>query len=101
MCGTPWSRIAIDITGKHPKSRNVNEFILTVMDFFTKCTEAFQIRDHKAQTVARILLNQVFSRLGMPEELLTDQGPEFKSQLVTELCKSFGIAKIRTSPYRP
>ena len=37
----------------------------------------------------------------MPEELLSDQGPEFESELMTKLCKAFGFAKIRTSPYRP
>ena len=64
------------------------------MDLFTKWTEAFPIRDHKAQTVPCILLDQVISQLGMPEELLTDQGSKFESELVTELCEAFGIAKI-------
>ena len=37
----------------------------------------------------------------MPEELLFDQGPEFESDLVAELCAALGITKLRTSPYQP
>ena len=36
VCGTPWGPVAIDITGKHPKSRNGYEYILTAMNYFTK-----------------------------------------------------------------
>ena len=37
----------------------------------------------------------------MPEELLSDQGPEFESEFVAEWCKALSVRKIRTSPYRP
>ena len=37
----------------------------------------------------------------MPKRLVSDQGPEFESQLFQELCKHMGIEKIRTSPYKP
>ena len=99
--GTPWSKVSIDIIGTHPRSRTGCEYILTVMDHFTKCAEAFPIRDHKAHTVAKVLLDRLCSRFGMPEELLSDQGPEFESELVAEWCKVLGVRKIRTSPYRP
>ena len=68
------------------------------MDHFTKRAEAFPIRDHKAHTVAKVLLDRLFSRFGMPEEQLSDQGPEFDSELVAEWCKALGVRK---SPYRP
>ena len=98
--GVPWDRVAIDITGKHPRSRNGYEYILTVMDYFTKWEEAYPIRDHKATTVARMLLENCFTRLGIPEEIISDQGPEFEGELFTELCRYFNIEKFRTSPYR-
>ena len=101
VCGTPWRRVAIDITGKHPKSRNDYEYILTVMDYFTKWAEAYPIRDHKATTLARVLLENCFTRLGMPEEIISDQGAEFEGELFTELCKPLNISKLRTSPHRP
>ena len=32
IVGEPWVHVAIDITGKHPKLRNGNEYMLPVMD---------------------------------------------------------------------
>ena len=101
VCGTPWCRVAIDITGKHPTSRNGYEYILTVMDYFTKWAEAYPIRDHKATTVARVLLENCFTRLEMPKEIISDQGTEFEGELFIDLCKSLDISKLRTSPYWP
>ena len=59
--------------------------------------DAFQFRDHKAHTVENVLLDRLFSRFGMPEELLSDQGPEFESELVAEWCRALSVRKIRTS----
>ena len=77
LVGEPWERITIDITGKHPKSRNGNEYMLTVIDHFSKWAEAYPLRDHKAPMVAKVLVEQLFSRFGMPYQLLSDQGPDF------------------------
>ena len=93
-------RMAIDITEKHQKSRNGNEYMLTVRDHFTKWAEAYPLRDHKAPTVAKVSVDQLFSRWGMPFQLLSDQIPEFGSELFLEMCRALGIDKIRTSPYR-
>ena len=46
LVGEPWEQVAIDITGKHPKSRNGSEYMLTVMDHFGKWVEAYPLRDH-------------------------------------------------------
>jgi hypothetical protein len=75
--GEPWERVAIDITGPHPVSKLGNRFILTVIDHFSKWTEAFAIRNHEATTVAKLLADQVFARFGIPLQLLSDRGQEF------------------------
>ena len=78
--GEPWERVAMDITGPHPVSKAGNRFILTVLDHFSKWTEAFAIRNHEATTVAKILADQVFARFGIPLQLLSDRGPELKAR---------------------
>jgi len=99
--GEPFEIIAIDITGKHPKSAKGNEYILTMTDLFSKWAEAYPIRNHTAQVVAKVLIEQLFSRFGMVKRILTDQGTEFESDLFKELCSRMEIDKIRTSPYKP
>jgi transposase InsO family protein len=99
--GEPWERVSIDITGPHPRSSSGKVYILTLVDHFTKWAEAFALTNHTAPTVAKILITQVFSRYGTPMQILSDQGPEFESELFKELLKWMEIDKIRCSPYRP
>src|SRR6218665_441189 len=99
--GEQMERFGIDITGPHPVSSKGNKYILTAIDYFSRWAEALPIRNQEAVTVAEALMVNVFSRFGMPRQILTDQGPCFESNLFKELCKLMEIDKIRTTPYRP
>ena len=100
LVGDVWERVSVDITGPHPKSSKMNQFILTLVDHFSKWAEAVPLRNHTAPTVARALMTHVFSRFGSPLQLLSDRGPEFESQLFSELMKWMEIDKIRTTSYQ-
>ena len=99
--GVPLEKIAIDIVGPLPRTENGNEYIMVVVDYFTKWVEAYAIPDHTAQTVADKLLNEFVCRYGMPQSIHTDQGREFESTLFQCLCEALGIDKTRTTPYHP
>ena len=71
------------------------------MDSFTKWTEAFLLRNKEAETVAKVLVEQVFTRFGTPLSVLSDQGKEVDGRIMNEICRLFGIEKLRTSPYKP
>jgi len=71
------------------------------VDPFTKWAEAISLRNHTAPTVARAVMVNVFSRFGVPLQLLSDRGSEFESALFSELCQWMCIDKIRTTAYRP
>ena len=101
VVGEPWERLGIDVTGPHPVSSKGNKYILTIIDHFTKWVELFPIRNQEAATVAQILVDRVFCAHGLPVQILTDQGPNFESELFRQLCDRLGVDKIRTSPYRP
>jgi transposase InsO family protein len=100
LVGEPWERVAIDLTGPHPKSRSGHVFILTIIDLFTKWAEAIPIRNKEAITVARALFDVVFSRFGVPMQLLSDNGREFDNIVLKELCRLLEIDKIRTTVYK-
>jgi transposase InsO family protein len=101
LASSPFEVLSIDITGPHPKSKDGNEYILTAVDIFSKWAEAMPIRSHTAVIVARRLVDNIFSRFGVPLRILSDQGPEFESSLIAELCRVYGIEKVRTSSYKP
>ena len=58
------------------------------------------MRSIDAKHVAEELI-KVFSRVGVPQEILTDQGSNFTSQLLAELYRLLHVHPIRTSPYHP
>ncbi len=101
VTGQPWERLGIDITGPHPPSDQHNVYILTVIDYFTKWAEMFAMKNLEASTIARILVDQVFCRYGMPLQILTDLGKNFESELFSEMCRCLSIDKIRTTAYKP
>ena len=97
----PWIRVSVGITGPHPRSSRSNQYILTLVDHFSKWSEAIPLRNHTAPTVARALMTHVFYKFGALLQLLTDQGPEFESQLFQELMRWMEIDKLRTMSFHP
>ncbi len=99
--GYPMERIAIDILSGLPTSRNGNTCIVVVGEYFARWVEAFALPDHKVEAVVQKLVDDVFCRFGLPEQIHTDQGPEFESDLLKELCRVLNIDKTRTTAYHP
>ena len=68
-----------------PDSSNTKD-ILVITDHYTKYAVAIPTKDQKATTVAKSLWEQFLVHYGFPERLLSDQGRDFESQLIRELC---------------
>ncbi len=99
--GSPMQRVAMDIMGPFPETARRNKYILVIGDYFTKWMEAYPMENMEAVTVARIFVNEFVSRYGAPEFLHTDQGRNFESNLMKEVCQVLGIMKTRTTPFHP
>ncbi|KFD67001.1 hypothetical protein M514_20867 [Trichuris suis] len=97
--GRPWERIAVDIL-QLPPSKTGKIYVLTVQDYFTKWLVVRPILNQTAEVTVAALL-QVFADFGPPQVLHSDQGRNFESLLLKELCSAFGIRKTRCSPYHP
>ena len=87
--------------GPFPKTVNENEYIMVVGDYFTKWTKAYALKDHTAQTAAEVLIEHFICRFGVPMQIHSDQGREFESNLISEICKLLRVDKSRTTPYNP
>ena len=97
----PMERVALDVLGPLPETDRGNKLILVVADYFTKWVEAFALPNQEAVTVATKLVEEVICRYGVPGELHSDQGSNFESKVMSEVCRLLGIHKTRTAPYNP
>lgn len=96
----PFTRIAMDIVGPLVRTQQGNKYILVVCDYGTKYPEAIPLKTIDAEIVANALID-IFSRTGIPREILSDQGSNFMSALMKQLCSLLKIKKLNTSPYHP
>jgi hypothetical protein len=97
----PWQQIGIDITGPFPTTSRGNQYILVVMDHFTRWAEAFPIVDQTTETIANIVINNIICRYGLPLMMVSDRGSPFISKLATHIYALLGIKRITTTAYHP
>ena len=96
-----FSRIHIDILCSLPKTKEGFQYVLLIVDSFSKWTEAFPLRTQEAKEVADILYNEIFTRYGAPRCIVSDRGRNFMSKLVKALCEYFEVKRSHTSSYHP
>ncbi|XP_062584077.1 protein NYNRIN-like [Saccostrea cucullata] len=99
--GFPMDRLATHIMGELPLTESGNRYILVVLDYFTRWTECFPMPNMESKTVAKILVEQVITRFGVPYTIHSDQGRQYESDLFHSMCELLQIEKTRTTPYHP
>ena len=57
--------------------------------------------NQEVPTIAKVLADEFFCRFGPLRQLHSDQGRQFESKLIAEICTQLEIKKSRTSPYYP
>ena len=97
----PFHIISLDFAGPYQRTARQAQYILVLVDLFTRYMIAIPTRDQKAETVASILVTRVFTVFQLPDVILTDQGPQFEGTLMASLCQQFGAVKKRTTAYHP
>lgn len=100
MTTRPLELVCMDFLSIEPDRSNTKD-ILVITDHFTKYAVAIPTPNQKALTVAKCLWDNFIIHYGIPEKLHSDQGPDFESRLIKQLCEVAGIQKIRTTPYHP
>lgn len=100
MTTRPLQLVCMDFLSIEPDRSNTKD-IFMITDHFTKYAMAIPTSNQKARTVAKCLWDNFIVHYGIPEKLHSDQGPDFESRLIRELCEVAGIQKIRTTPYHP
>lgn len=101
LIDTPFKRVAVDLVGPiTPRSKQGNKYILTLVDYATRYPEAKALPNIETETVAEALL-EIYSRVGFPEEMLTDLGTQFTSDVMREVSRLISLKQLVTTPYHP
>ena len=83
------------------RSKGGFEKVLVITDHFSRYAQAIPTRNETAKTTARVLFDHYIVYYGFPARIHSDQGANFKSNLIKELCKIARVEKSRTTPYHP
>ncbi|GFX95413.1 hypothetical protein TNCV_3684651 [Trichonephila clavipes] len=94
--------VTLDLVGPYPASRPERyKFILVITDHFTKWCELIPLRKASAQTIANAFFNNYIARYGAPISLISDNGPQFISDVFEHLSHRLDIKHMKTVTYRP
>ena len=90
----PWQRVATDLF-EWEKSN----YLLNV-DYFSRWIEISRLE----QTTSNCVINHIrsiFARYGIPEVVVSDNGPQYSSDLFKQFAKEYGFSHVTSSPHYP
>ncbi|KAL6457444.1 hypothetical protein MHYP_G00344070 [Metynnis hypsauchen] len=93
--GSPWQRIHVDFAGPFQ-----GHMFMVVVDAHSKWPEVHLMSSTTASKTIQVLRG-LFSRYGLPEVLVSDNGPQFTSSEFETFMKSNGVKHIRSAPFHP
>ena len=98
MATHPLELVHLDYLCLEP-GKGLEENVLVVTGHFTRYAQAYVTKTQTAQIWG--LWDKFIVHYGLPKKILMDQGHNFRSQLVADLCKLMGTQKVQTSPFHP
>ncbi|UYV72007.1 K02A2.6-like [Cordylochernes scorpioides] len=90
----PWKKVGIDLFALY------GENYLIIVDYFSKFPEIAHLTDTKTETVIRKLIS-VFARYGIPQIIMSDNGPQFNNYMFKMFEKNWNFKQITLSPLHP
>jgi len=96
----PLELVGMDYLTLEPSKGGIGN-VLVITDHFTRYAMAIPTRNQTAKTTAEAFFNNFVVHYGLPARIHTDQGANFESDLIKELCLLTGIKKSRTTVYHP
>lgn len=96
----PWRTVAMDFCGPYTNSDG-NRYVLVFVDQFSKWVELVPTADQRVITVIRAFYEHIICRHGCPRRLLSDNGPSFRSHMLSVLCQMFQVRKVFSTTYYP
>ena len=95
------ARGALDTFGPmNPPSKYGNKHVVVYVDYYSKYVIAQAIPDKSSEHIRKFLRERVFYTLGVPMEIVCDNGTEFKAHMEAE-CRRLNIKLSHGAAYHP
>jgi hypothetical protein len=96
-----FDRWEIDLVGPLPLTPRGNRYIAVAVEGLSRWPEAAPISQKTGAEVADFIYSHIYCRYGCPRHIQTDNGLEFKNDLVAQLFKKWKIRHHFSTPYHP
>ncbi|GJZ94586.1 hypothetical protein Tco_0666789 [Tanacetum coccineum] len=97
-----WENITMDFIVKLPRTRSGHDAIWVIVDRLTKSAHFLAVReDFKTQKLARLYINEIIARHGVPVSIISDRDSHFTSRLWQSLQKALGMRLHLSTAYHP
>ncbi|GJV75460.1 reverse transcriptase domain-containing protein [Tanacetum coccineum] len=97
-----WEKITMDLVTKLPRSSSGYDAIWVIVDRLTKSAHFLPIReDYKTEKLARIYINEIVARHGVPVSIISDRDGRFASHLWQALQEALGTKLHMSTAYHP
>lgn len=96
-----WEVISIDLFGPLVQSISGNKWVFIITDTSTRWVELFSLENATAEICAKTLISEVFMRYGIPRRIVSDNGPQFVSDIMQYVAHCLGIKQTLTPLYHP
>ena len=84
-----------------PSSSGQHKWILTTTDLFIKWVEAIPTRNATDKVIMEFIEENILSRFGCPQRIVTDNAKAFKSKAMGAICEKNDILLKHSTPYYP
>ena len=94
-------KVSLALYGPYPKTLSGNKYIVSFVNRFSGWSKAFAVPDKTADTIAHLLIEEIFPCFGCRLELVTDNGTENVNRVMKEILSTLNIHYVTTSFYQP
>ncbi|GJV17131.1 putative reverse transcriptase domain-containing protein [Tanacetum coccineum] len=97
-----WEGIAMDFVTKLPRTSSGHDTIWVIMDRLTKSAHFLPMReDYKMERLARLYLNEIVARHGVPISIISDRDSRFTSRFWQSMQEALGTRLDMSTAYHP
>ena len=97
----PMAKFSLDLSGPYPTTLSGNKYIIAFVDWFSGWPKAFAVPDKTADTVAQLIIEEIYPRHGCALQIVSDNGAENVNRTVKETLARLKIDHVLTSVYHP